>query len=94
MRYTLYRISDSFNKGSRYEGGPEGKDPIHTRKKSIIDCSAWTGCQNGMTVVEIINPNVIENMAGLGFQPTAQWGMITTKNNSVVQDNLTDNYGF
>ena len=47
-----------------------------------------------MATVENIDPNVLENMAGAGFQPTAHWEMLTLDENAVVQDKLTDTDGF
>ena len=48
----------------------------------------------GMTTVENIDPNVIANMSGSGFQTTLHWKMLTLYTNAVVQDNLTDTDGF
>ena len=47
-----------------------------------------------MAKVENIDSNVIENMAGLGFQPTAHWEILTPYYNLVVKYNLTDTHGF
>ena len=46
-----------------------------------------------MTTVENIDPNVIANMSGSGFQTTLNCKMLKPYTNAVVQDNLTDNDG-
>ena len=48
----------------------------------------------GMETVENIDPNVIANMSGSGFQTTLHWKMLKPYNNTVVQDNLIDTDGF
>ena len=43
-----------------------------------------------MATVENIDPNILENVTGTGFQTKAHRGMLTPDYNAVVQYNFTD----
>ena len=47
-----------------------------------------------MTGVENIDSNILYNISGAEFQKTAHWQILTSDDNRLVQDNLTDTYVF
>ena len=62
--------------------------------KSVLIAQIEMSVKNGISAVENLYPNIIENMAGAVFQTTAHLEMLTPDYNAVVKDKVTDNYGF
>ena len=49
---------------------------------------------NGMDVVENIDPDILCNMAGENFEPTAHWELLTPDWNELIYDELKDKDGY